>query len=294
MQTARDHVDRIQQARWQADLVAAFERYHANSDASTLGQQIEVVPRDNNTGFRLVANSNIEMGRPLTAFDAGALVMLIPHQRDWDGQVGEFHSSRKKDTPALAYRYFSDPSKNNPTGPPKLHLAVGPLTADEATLKHHFRHCASPVVGYAPAHVVVSDTEGAQPTPDKAAMWVEDVVDLNPYDSLIQSSDAIPTFAQVTVAYLKKVAALANVRVGTAEDIPTVIIAVRAILKGEVLRTGRPPLYWIKSRAYAELIYEHLLADRARRASLSAEAGESDPSLPVGVLRDMIFGDGSD
>lgn len=285
--TARELTDRIQRARWQADLVAALRRYQACCDAAPLGQQIEVADQTPGLpalGFRLVTTSEVEMGRPLTAFPADAMVMELPRsrRRDWDGQTCR---TTGLDGAAFAYRYFNDIGKFRGSGP-ALHLAVAaagagvpaPLTHDEATLKHHFRYCAAPVAGFAPACVIVTNTEGARPTPDKAAMWVEDVADVDPYDSLVQSDEAVPTFAQITVSYLNKIAALANVRVCAAPGRPTVLIAVRTIPKGEVLRTGRPPLYWIGSSSYTEKIYEHLKAQPA-------------PSLPGDVLREMIFGD---
>jgi len=271
MRDVRRRSEQLRLALLQSDLTKAFLQYEDACKRQPLGQQVAVV--ENNVSLQLEATSTIERGRPITAFAGDALVMTVPMQIEymaaWDGKTGKTPSGSEEE---LNCHYFVNDGK--------LHLAVSRTSFPTAYLKfiHHLGAVA--ISGFAPAEVAVSHIEGPPHAPDVAGIWVKDVTDGSPYDALMQVPEAVATFAQATLNYLKRVQAEANVRVDRAAGQPAVLVAIREIKVGEVLKTGRPPLFWIGNRTYTEKVYEHLA-----RPGLNA--------IPD-TLREMVFGDGAD
>lgn len=255
--------DALYAARFQADLCKAFCDYEARLSSAPLGQQIRL--GETALSMQLVATSDIDMGRPITAF-AGDVLFASDRQKDMYGKCGEDVSTGVK------WCYFS--------GGGKPLLAASRTEHHPEYLKYVYGVAAVNIVGFAPAWRAATHIEALVHTPDRGGIWVQDVVAAanNPYDALKQTPDAVPTFAQVTINYLQKVSARANVRVVAAEGRPTVLVAVRAIKEGETLRTGRPPAYWIANPDYTQAVFEHIKANPG-------------PEIDPDTLRTMVFGD---
>jgi hypothetical protein len=247
-----------------ADLCKAYCDYEARLSSAPLGQQIRL--GETALGLRLVATSAIDMGRPITAFAGDVLVAPAGGAGDKCGTSGEDGSTGVK------WCYFANKSQ--------LYLAASRTAHSPEYLQYVYGVAAVNIVGFAPATRAATHIEALVHTPDRGGIWVQDVVAAanNPYDALTQTPDAVPTFAQVTINYLQKVSARANVRVVAAAGRPTVLVAVRAIKEGETLRTGRPPAYWIANPDYAQAVFEHIKANPG-------------PEIDPDTLRTMVFGD---
>ena len=277
MKKAKVRTEMLQFALRQNDLAKAYLRYNAECKKCPLGQQVKVVETD--LDLQIEATEEIEMGRPITAFAGDVLALTVPIKlgevSKWDGRKGKSEAVKLPDGSPIHWHYFV------PAGGTSLKLAVSKYDLETAYLQFIFKVGSVPIASFAPAEVAITHIEAPAHTPDICGIWVQDVVAHDPYDALEQVPEAVPTFAQVTLSYLQKVSANANVRVGAASGQPTVLLATRKIEKGEILRTGRPPLHWIGDRGYTEAVYEYL---KARPA----------PGVPSEMLSGMMFGDGAD
>lgn len=194
----------------------------------TFGHRIAVWERDDNTGFFLETTGPICEGTPITAFPPDAVVVEDPPRPPLQGLGKEVVVADK------TYNMY------------------GPLALSESpdTLAHLFGECAFPTVGYQPfGKAIFNPSPREAPTPDLAGFCVADVFEGNPYDGLLRTDEAVPTLAQATVAYLQKAQALANVTMMVSPNVPTALVAIRNIGLGEVLRTGRPPLFHLDNDA---------------------------------------------
>jgi hypothetical protein len=246
-----------------ADLAAARERYE-KACAGLPDPPIRVEIRPDGTGFLLRAEARIGKERPITAFAADAMVMLQPQNAPPHNPAGfcEFlHQGMR-------------------------YLAAGPLTETPVELENSADFCAAPVRGFPPASAVVSRFETLEPPPpDRAAIWVGDAAGGDPYEGVPRTPESVPTLAQLTVAYLGKTIARANVRVGVAPGRPTVLISLRDIEEGEELMTSRTPYHWLKEE-YTEKVLEHLLTPSGQ----AILAKEGRPPLDREALRGLLRG----
>lgn len=246
------------------DLEAARLRYAKACDTAPLGQCLRVEERPDGTGFRLVATADIGANVAVTAFAADAAVMRQPPRappHDPPGFCTVQHRGR-------------------------AYLAAGPLTATPVELASSLGFAAAPVLGFPPATMVVSRFEAeAPPPPDRAALWVGDAADGSPYEGVPRTDAAVPTLAHLTVAYLGKTIARANVRVAAAPGRPTVLLTTREVREGEELLTSRTPCHWLGPEC-TEKVLAHLVSPEGR--GVTARGGA--PPLEGPALRGLLFG----
>ena len=268
---AREYFDMICNARDGSALGAAREKYVAACKKLPLGQQIEIAERKDGTGYVLVATSLISRGRPITAFAADAAVM---HMQG---------SQKKEHEPVFKGSLGA--------GDPRWVRACGPFAdscaaqANNARFANAMAFTSAPVVGFPPIVAVVSDQE-SDPTPDLAGIWVAGVVDSNPFEDLKQDDDALPTWAQIAVDYLRVVRGESNVRVAVERGMPPVVLALRDIQPGEILKTGRPPSFWMDAE-FAQKVIDVVMT---HQTAVLDEIREAGAAVSRSDVEAMFFG----
>lgn len=245
--------------REEADALHAREKYlRACQRLRGLGEAVRVDPVTNGgvvVAHRLVTKHAVPADTPLTAFPPDGVI------------VG---ARRRADGRDAAY------------GP-----LAGRATSEEMAVLAAY---AVPVAGFPPLTAVVADfapppppgaVEPEPPRPDLAAHWTTDVHDSNPFEGLKKDGPgAIRTLAQVALAYMRKVQLEANVRVAAAPGRPTVVLSVRDIDEGEVLKTGRPPVFLLGGDvATTELVVAEILRNQRADDGLAPDARLSADTL---------------
>lgn len=272
----REYFDLIRKARDGSALINAREKYIAKCENLPLGQQVEVIALEDSTGFVLRAKTKIDRGRPITGFAADAVVMpcnstegakKTPLELLFNGSLG-----------------FGKPQWVRASGP--FAVACG-ARSDNALFANAMAFSSAPVVGFPPITAVISDPE-INPKPDLAGIWVAGVVDGNPFEALKVEDEALPTWAQITVSYLALVRARSNVRVAVEKGMPPVVLALRDIDPGEILKTGRPPAFWMDEE-FAQRVIDTIMTHQ------SCEEGRKELGIQAaGMTRDdlcaMVFG----
>lgn len=275
--SASPYADRIRNARWRSAAKLAFDKYSQScKDLRVLGRRVKVkaVAADGENGepaavpYEVCSTEDIPNLTVLTAFPNHALIIKVACIPD---------SAPAKDG---KYLYFKAPCQHTP-GRYECFLAYGPMVercTPEAFLELR-KDCSAPLLGFPPAIEIVADATVA-PIKERSAHWVGHVFDSNPYEALKKIPDAIPTFAQITLAYLGRIATESNVMLNSCKNLPTCLVSTRAIKKGEVLKTGRPPAYWLDDNEYMEKVVQCILENKKHNIPMD----EAD-------LRGMIFGD---
>lgn len=261
MAAIADLVHQMRTAGWRGELRGARQKYRdACAKMSNLGQTVRILPSEQSAArFRLEAVCNIPADFPITAVPADAVCApVVPEAPVVQKLVADGAHVQQIDGEWIMFG--------------------GPL-AERATpkeLEQLYRYCSAPVHGFEPIVAVVADgAPREKPTPDLAALYVEGVVDGDPFDGLARTDEALDTWAQTAVAYLQKVHALANANVEVlGPGFPTVLRSKRAISKGETLFVGRPPMFWIRDREFGEKI--------------AARLADSSDALPGDDIRGML------
>lgn len=183
------------------------------------------------------------------------------------------------------WRYFA----RRPRGarPMEIFLAEGANLNDisDDDFTHMFGALRESVSSFQPMRYILTNCAVA-PRPEAAAAWVGSVAETNPYEGLVADDESIPEFARATIAYLMAVESKSNVFLARDASGVIVLLAARAIAAGEVLRTGRPPLYYLPAAtgtAYAEKIFAWLTSAERKQFLDACEFGADQ-------LRVMIFG----
>lgn len=262
------YADRIQNAKWRRDLLGASKKYNqCFSSFRALGRRIAIEGLEPPTLKTKVA---VAQATVLTGFPNHAIIMKV---------VRIPKSQPAKDG---AFLYFSAPSPHT-KGRTEHFLAYGPLVEkmDPSAFLELRKDCSAPLLGFMPAIELVADPSHDFAERD-AAHWVGHVFTSNPFEALNPIPEAIPTFAQVTLAYLGRILAESNVMLTCAKGDVTCLISTRDIEAGEELKTGRPPVYWMGDPEYMEKVLQYIL-----------EQKKKENTLDEPTLRQMIFGDGS-
>jgi len=248
----------LQNSREAADALHARDRYVAACAAMPgLGQRVRTDAVADGGGpaiaYRIVATADIEEGAVISAFPADGVMV-----RD----------------PLMSCAELVETGGVLATNGDAVY---GPLAESRPYDVEAMVDYAVPVSGFDPVYAVVPDMQLEHP-PATCAHWTEDVHSENIYEGLEKRGEpAIRTLAQITVAYLCKVTLLSNVRMEFAAGRPAVIVALRDIRAGEVVRTGRPPLF-------------HLGGDRETAGRICEEIVRTNPlpGTPPERVREMM------